>query len=144
MSEPPPLHTRVILVADPDADPAIISAVVAILVWAQVAVTRFSSAGDSLVYKQEMLRISIDDPQTDVVVVVRSEPQPSREAREGVATARQLRKPVHVVVARGISAGVEADETHMIALDRTWETDQDLYAWARSLAERFGRPVHGD
>ena len=87
------------------------------------------------------LTMAVADREVDLVVVLRSQPAPSRRVLEAIRACRLHAKPVHALVLRNIAPAVEVDEAHMIALDLRWESLQELYAWGDSLTERFGKPV---
>ncbi len=140
MSDRPAARARALLVADPDADPALVRSARAILAWGQVAVSQQSSTGDSNEYKQSRLKASIEDPEIDLVIVLRSERQPSHEVQQAAMLCGEIGKPVHALVARGVAPAVHVGEVHMIALDIRWETEHDLHNWAGSLNLRFGNP----
>jgi len=112
----------------------------AILAWGQVAVSQQSSTGDSQEHKRSLLKASIEDPEIDLVIVLRSEGEPSQEVRQAAMLCGEIGKPVHALVPRGVATGVDVGEVHMIALDTRWETEHELHNWAGSLNRRFGSP----
>ena len=76
-----------------------------------------------------------------VVVLLRTSPEPSREVVTTHRVARRLGKPVHLLIAPGITAGVDADEAHLVTLDPGTDQLQELQRWSVSLPDRYGRPV---
>jgi hypothetical protein len=112
VSDRPAARARALLVADPDADPALVRSARAILAWGQVAVSQQSSTGDSQEYKQSLLKASIEDPEIDLVIVLRSERQPSREVQQAAMLCGEIGKPIHALVARGITPAVDVGEVH--------------------------------
>ncbi|MFI5259840.1 MAG: hypothetical protein ACHQ01_09580 [Candidatus Limnocylindrales bacterium] len=134
MSDRPTRRVRALFVADPGSGAQLVSAAKAFLARG-AGITEVQSSGGDLT----PMEMAIADSENDLVVVLRSQSDPSHRVLTAISAARKHHKPIHVLFHRDVAPAVDADESHMIALDRRWETDNDLYAWADHLRERFGK-----
>lgn len=136
-------RARAFLVADPDTDPELIWFVQDLLATAGTGVPNYQHQGTQQVY-EEQLRAYIGMPQTDVVILLRTERQPSREVLTALRIAREAEKPVQALVKEGITAGIEVDEIHIIQADpndQSWHGLQDLRLWAIDFPKRYGHSI---
>jgi hypothetical protein len=147
MSKWPFTHrARVLLIADPDADPALLRLAQDLLVTGGTGPEGFETTGPQS-HLEAQLAAHLGRVDIDGLVVLRTERHPCREVQTAVALARARGKPVHVLVVAGITPAIEADESHPIALDPTDETRpsdefrQDLYQWGSTFAQRFGHKM---
>jgi hypothetical protein len=137
-------RARAFLIADPDADPELISFVQDLLATGGTGVPSYQMhQGTQQVY-EEQLRVYIGLLQTDVVILLRTERQPSREVLTALRIARAAEKPVQALVMEGITAGIEVDELHVIKADpndQSWPGLQDLRSWAIDFPKRYGHSI---
>src|SRR5712691_8734176 len=117
-------EARAVLVADPDCPPDLLEFARDLLVTGGTGAASFQSTGPQRSY-EEILALQIAD-NSDLVVVLRTEPRPSREVLTAARLARSSRKPLHTLVQVGVESGVQADESHAIEIDPSWEGRQEL------------------
>ena len=117
MSKWPFTHrARALVIADPDADPALLRLAQDLLATGGTGPEGFETTG----------------------------PQPHLESQLAVTLDRD---DINGLVVPGITTGIEASESHPIALDPTDETRpsdefrQELYQWGATYAPRFGHKV---
>lgn len=133
-------RARALVVADPDADPALIDKVSDVLVTAGVGTHSVGLlVGDRVRWEHELLRPDIAR-STDVVVILRTESAPSREVLIAAVAARDLKKPLHALHVPGIEVGVVVDEAHPIEIDASYDDLGALRRWAIDLVKRYGHP----
>jgi len=147
MSKWPFTHrARALVIADPDADPALLRLAQDLLATGGTGPEGFETTGPQP-HLESQLAVTLDRDDINGLVVLRTERRPSREVQTAVALARARGKPVHALVVPGITTGIEASESHPIALDPTDETRpsdefrQELYQWGATYAPRFGHKV---
>jgi hypothetical protein len=139
-------RARVLIIADPDANPALLRLAQDLLATGGTGSEGFETTGPQS-HLEGQLATHLDRSDIDGLVVLRTERKPSREVQTAVALARARGKPVHVLVVAGITSGIEATESHPIALDPTDETRpsnelrQELYQWGATYAQRFGHQL---
>jgi hypothetical protein len=133
---------RALLVADPDCPPDLLDFARDLLVTGGTGPVTYSSTGTPAHY-EEMIERDIAD-QADLVIVLRTQPVPSREVLTAVRIAEANHRAVHVLVVRGLPPKVDADEYHIVELvppAELGQASQELLRWAAQLPKRYGHPL---
>lgn len=125
---------RAFLVSDPDANPDLIALAQDLLVTGGTGTGGLSTTGGP---EHLEANLSAHIGLSDAVVLLRTERVPSREVLGAHLLAREAQKPVHALVAPGVTVGVTVDEVREITLPPSLE----LIKWAAEFAQRFGHPT---
>jgi hypothetical protein len=133
---------RALLVADPDCPPDLLEFVRDLLVTGGTGAQAFSTTGPPAHLEDAMAHLM---EVSDMVVLLRSEKQPSREVLTAARVAKDHEKPIQVLVVRGIRTEVmDAEEYQIVDLvppKELGQASQDLLRWAAELPKRYGHPL---
>lgn len=134
-------QARALLAADPASDPSVVAYVDQLLVEGGTEVNHWEPADEHATEGPE-----VDPRQVDAVILVRSEPRPSRRLQAAARFAAAHDLPLYALVLPGVDVGLAVAEVLQVPRERpspAMTTLNRLLIWSLELPRKHGHPKGG-